>query len=116
MRSIAMSGIAEESYTLQHQEGEPNAAVFRLKPLDGFEYMEVMTELVRTETGARFTGKGLGIAVKYGLVGWENFPSHDNPLPFNTGNIKKIHGIYLSELADKIINMSVPDEDTVKNS
>lgn len=116
MFNAAMSNIAGEDFILPQQKDDENPVVFEIGPLDGLQYLDVMTELVKTETGGRFTGQGMIKIVKYGIKGWRNFKFKGVEMPFSKENIKLVHGVHLSDIADRIIDLSVLGADEVKNS
>lgn len=117
MAIVAMTGIVDDDYICRKDQDSESPTIWKLRPLNGFKYMEVMTELVRTDEGFKITGKGLGLAVKHGLVGWENFKDQNGKeLKFNSINITKIPAVVLGELADRVIEISELGDEQTKNS
>lgn len=113
----AMSGVVPEDYVCKHEGDTENPTIWKLQPLNGFDYMEVMSELQRTDNGFKISGKGLGIAVRKGLVGWQNFHDENGKeIKFNPLNMKKIPAIVLGDLADRVIEISELGDEQAKNS
>lgn len=110
--------VASAFHTLSGQEDEEQKAKVKLKPLDGEQYMEVFTEAEQTRTGdLKLTGLGLKLALRYGIIGWENILDESGKkLKFSPHSIKMLPMEVLSELASEIINRSSPDEEELKNS
>jgi len=118
MAEKIMHGMVIETYTPTCQRFKDNPAVFELKPLDGLETMEVYNELSRNVEGDyKISGTGLRIALKYGLVGWSNLLDKEkNEVAFSLANMGKIIPMALSELADKIVDISDLGIDEKKTS
>lgn len=117
MSITAISKLIAEDYIPQSDIDSDNPTKFRLRPLNGMQYMEVMSELIRNDDGQlRISGKGMKMALQYGLIGWSNFRDEDgNELKFNILNVEKIPPVILSELASEIISRSEIGEEERKN-
>jgi hypothetical protein len=118
MPITAISNLTPEWYTPECEKGVDDPTRFKLKPLDGKEYMEIMSEFRREESGEfTISSRGLHAALKYGLVGWENFmDSHGKDVKYSPHNLGKVPPIILQELAGEIINRSELGETERKNS
>lgn len=110
--------ITPQWYTIESEVEEDQPAKFKIKPLDGEQYMEIFAEGEMTRNGdLKLTGLGLKMAVRHGVVGWENiFDESGKVLKFSTHNLKKLPMEILSELASEVVNRSSPDEVESKNS
>ena len=117
MEITAISKLTTADYIPENDKESSEPTAFKLKPLNGMQYMEVIAELKTDENGeASLTGKGLGLAIKFGLAGWDNFCDEDGKnLKFNRLNIVKIPPIILTELAGEIINRSEVGAEERKN-
>ena len=117
MAITAISRLTTKDYVTEGDKDSDDQTVFKLKPLNGLQYMDVIAELRTDENGeAGLTGKGLGLAIKYGLAGWENFNDEDEKeLKFNKLNVSKVPPIVLTELAGEIINRSEAGGEERKN-
>lgn len=117
MAITAISKLTAEDYIAQSDREDESPTRFRLRPLNGLQYMEVISELSRGDDGQlRISGKGMKLALQYGLVGWSNFRDSDGKeIKFNPVNVEKIPPVILSELAGEIINRSEIGEDERKN-
>jgi hypothetical protein len=96
-------------YTPPEEEGAPNPTRFKLRGLDGTEQGYVMPELTidavtRTITG--MSGRGLELALAYGLVDWENFENKAGPVAFSPGNFRLMPIELRVALAMKILTSS----------
>ncbi len=117
MTITAFSGLAPEKYIPRSEREEDSPAEFTLKPLNGLEYMEVIGQLINDEDlGWQITGRGLRIAISYGVIGWTEFNDADGKeIKFSKNNVKLLPSVILGELADKIINISEIGEAERKN-
>jgi len=112
------TNISPAWYVLESEVNDELPAKFKIKPLDGEQYIEVFAEGEVTRLGdLKLNGLGLKMALRYGLTGWENINDANNkPIKFSTHNIRKLPMEVLSELASEVINRSTPSEDEIKNS
>lgn len=110
--------VASGFYILSDQEGEEQPAKIKIKPLNGEQYMEVFTESEQSRNGdLKLTGLGMKMALRYGIIGWENiFDENNKKVKFSPHNIKMLPMVVLAEVASEIINRSTPDEEELKNS
>lgn len=103
-------------------EGEPehNPTRFKIKPLNGEEQTEIM--MLNTISGVGEDGKPLiqtspraiALAIKYGVIGWENFGDDEGDLEYSAINKKYIPFELRIELAGEIVTNSTLDADTKK--
>ena len=117
MAITAISKLTTADYIPERNKDIGDPTVFKLKPLSGRRYMEIMPELKTDENGeTSVSGKGLWMAIKFGLVGWDNFYDEDGKeLKFNMINIEKIPPVTLIDLAGEIINRSEVGAEERKN-
>lgn len=117
MTITALSGLVEQEYIPEDDKDSENPTVFRLKPLNGMQYMEVMSEVKRVGDFLRVSGDGLKLAIKYGLVGWKDFyDENGKDVKFNPHTVLRVPSDVLAELADKIISISRLEGTEIKNS
>lgn len=115
----AISTIKPDWYTPQCEEGEDEPTRFKLKPLDGTQYLDVMSEVTTSLDGdIQVTGRGLKLAAKWGVVGWENFsdPETGKEIKYSAVNVPRVPPVILSELVGVILERSELGEDQTKNS
>lgn len=114
----ALPKFIPEWFTPESQEEESTPTRFKLQGLTGPQFLEVQSEVSQSGGGMILvTGRGLNIAVNYGLTDWENFTDDDGEeLPCTRGNIARIPMEILSELSSKIMDLSSVSEDERKNS
>jgi hypothetical protein len=86
-----------------------NKTIFKIKPLNGMQAMEVMHNLLRDEYGNfKVSAAGLKLALQYGLEGWDNLlDEQGNRIPFAKANVNKVPSNVLIEIASEIINRSI---------
>jgi len=115
--AIRANNLVPAWFTPESEKESDNPARFLLKPLDGEEYLELITELgEKEEGGMTISGKGLKLAIRYGLAGWENFnDAGGTPLKFSRGNIGLLPVYILVDLAQEIANRSAVSGEQEKN-
>jgi hypothetical protein len=85
----ALNPFAPFWYTPPAEEGAPKPTRFKIRGLDGVEQGYIAPELRFDETGRMltgFSGKGLEVALGYGLVDWENFANDAGQVAFSPRN------------------------------
>ena len=103
----AITKIAADWYTPESEREEENPTRFKIQPLNGLQHMEVLNDLYKS---------GPFNALRYGLVGWENFSDENGKeIKFSAKNIERIPPLLLSELSTEIVNRSELGEDATKN-
>lgn len=115
----ATSVIKPDWYTPEDEKEEESPTRFKLKPLDGIQYMDVMSEVAKNLDGdIQITGRGLKLVVKWGVVGWENFvdPDTGKEIKYSPHNMQRVPPLVLSELVSEILERSEIGEDQTKNS
>lgn len=97
-----------EYVTLADRElPEPERTKFRLRGLNGSEFGHIAPELLLDDsTLAGCTGKGLDMALRYGLLGWENFENDKGAVAFHPHNFALIEHSVRAELAMQVIAAS----------
>ena len=108
IRAIPNLMIAD--YTPHSDRDAEVQTVFKLRPLNGMQHMEVLREFEVDPDDKKkgsISTKGLMIALRHGLVGWENFnDSAGSPIAFTRDNIGLIPPFILHEIAIEISNRS----------
>ena len=103
----AIEKIAADWYTPESEREEESPTRFKIQPLNGLQHMEVLGDLYKS---------GPFNAIRYGLVGWENFNDENGkPINFSLENVKRVPPVYLSEISTEIINRSELGEAATKN-
>lgn len=113
----ALNPLAPSWYTPRSELDAPNPTRFKIRGLDGTEQGYLVPELtlnpqLRTVTG--MTGKGLELALSYGLLDWENFANDKGPVPFVPGNFNLIDYPTRVELAMRILTASYLQDEEKK--
>jgi hypothetical protein len=111
----ALNKIAEFDYKLKADQDNPDATVFRLKPLSALQYMEVTDAFQQRGTAA-----GYNIALSYGLKGWSKFADASgveaaflSQAP--SENVARLTMEKIIELAAAILDASKVTEAEIKN-
>ena len=111
----AITNLVADWYTPKSQLDDPEPTRFKLKPLDGQQYMNVMVESRDDGAGnPQLTPAGFNSALQQGVVGWENLMDGSRPVPFNKRGLGVVPMEILLELATEIVNRSTPDDDEKK--
>ena len=104
-------------YTPKSEEKEENPASFKLKPLNGLEYTDVIANTSNDAGGeSKLSERGVRLAIKHGLLDAKNLiDEHGNEI-----KLKHVgHGVLpmniLIELAGQIIDLSSMSDDDIKN-
>lgn len=85
---------------------------YRLKPLDGMQFAEIMTMGEHGLDGSFIpTHVGRKLTLAYTLKDWENLDHKDKPDKFSLGALHHIPGHHIIECANHIIEVSGPTED-----
>lgn len=108
--------LAASWYTPKSEEGEAAPSRFRVKPLDGAQYMEVLGEVEFRDGNPIITAKGLRIAALQGVVGWENVPGADGEAEFSPSRLRQLPANVLLELGQEVIVRTELGADAEKNS
>lgn len=112
----AINNLVEAWYTPTSEKDAEVPTRFRIKPLNGEQYMTVMMETRTNESGdLSLSASGMRQAINYGLVGWENFTDGAKDVPFSKASISLIPAPELIALASEIINRSSISEEQEKN-
>jgi len=111
----ALNPFAPFWWTPPGEMESPNPTRFKIRGLDGNEQGYVMPEIV-VDPGARFprglSGRGVEIALGYGLLDWENFANDKGPVACVPGNFGLIDHVTRTQLAIQILAASyvLPEE------
>lgn len=114
----ALKGLVPEWYTPESEAEETSPAQFKLQPLNGMQYLEVMSNGVVTPDGMfRANHSGRELLLKFGLKDWKNVEDHDGaPLQFTPANFDYLPPEILTELGNKILTDSTLAGDARKKS
>lgn len=110
MAITALTGLAPEWYTPLQPEGD-RVTRFKLKPLNGLQNLEVSSEI-----GSGRVGEAQKLALKYGLIDWENLDDENGrAISFSFDKIQLLPVDVLSDISVRIIRGSRLDENASKN-
>ena len=99
-------------FTPDDQEGEETPARFLIKPLNGVQYAEIVTEF--NQATSMLTASGISKTLKYGLKDWEGIEGSEGALTYDAKNLKYLPGDYHHLIAAEIISRSSVQEDEIK--
>ena len=115
----ALNPLAPFWYTPRAEEGTPNPTRFKIRGLDGTEQGYLVPELtldVMSRSVRGMSGKGLELALSYGLIDWENFANDKGPVTFAPGNFNLLDYALRVELAMQILTSSYVQPEEKKTS
>jgi hypothetical protein len=100
----------------EREDAQP--LTFKLKPLDGLQYLEISSDSKTDAEGNMYlTGSAYKLAAMYGIVTWNNFyDANGAEVKFSRNNIKSIPVNTLYELVGEILRASSLDGEQQKNS
>jgi len=102
-------------YTPPSQEGGDAPARFKVKPLTGAQSLEVHDDFDANR--GRFMARGLRLAMRYGLVDWENVKDEQGKdLDCTAENFTYLPALIQSELGNHIIDLELLGAEEEKNS
>lgn len=103
--------IAPEQYTPARERGSEDPTTFTLKPLNGFEYLDVISHA--TQDGGQLSITGMRKCIGYGLTGADNLKDENGrDVKLDAGQLDPV---LLAELAGRILTISHLSEDERKN-
>lgn len=114
----ALDPIVPFWWTPEGQENAENPTRFRIKSLTGIQRIEVNTDTKMTGRGLVISAAGIRTAIRYGLIGWDNFNNVDGPVPFSFDvdeNIARLPEGVILQIVDRILNASSVSEEAKKN-
>ena len=109
----ALNPFAPFWYTPRAEAGAEHPTRFKLRGLDGNQFIYIAPELIVKDQMTRgVTGKGLELALGYGLVDWENFSNDAGPIACVPQNFGLVEYLLRVELAMQILSASyvAPEE------
>ena len=114
----ATDGLTAEWYTPESEKEDEAPTQFHLKPFNGEKYNYIWAELFADSEGdVKISGKGVELALKFGLIGWRNMLSSNNSeLAFKPNNFKHIPQNIRLEIASHLIDISTLTDGDEKNS
>lgn len=111
-----IQGLIAQWFTPSSEEGEENPTRFKLKPLDGLAFLDVMSQGIIREDGAFIPNpQGRMTLLKHGLVEWENFTDNGKDLKCNHTNFHRIPAVELAEICNELVVLSSFSEEAEKN-
>lgn len=117
MAIIARGKITEVIFITENDRESEDPTKFTLKPMDGVQYMGVMAEgNIDADGMMSFSERTMKSALRYGLVGWDNFNDGDGKkVKFSRLQFGQLPVEVLTEIFSEIISISTVDEDDSKN-
>lgn len=107
MAITVLTGLAEEWFTPEDERGEDTPTRFKIRPLNGMEFLEVMAEGEQVGDSFVTNHAGRTLLLRRGLVDWENLlEENGRPLKFSVHNLAKIPANILAELSNEIMQRS----------
>jgi hypothetical protein len=111
-----LTGLAPQWFTPSGEQDSDNPTRFKLKPLDGLTFLDVMSEGKIRDDGAFVANRqGRDTLLKNGLIEWENFDEGGNPLKCNFTNFHRIPAEILAEICNELIIVSSLSGEDEKN-
>jgi hypothetical protein len=113
----AMNPLASFWYTPRAEEGAPNPTRFKIRGLNGTEQGYIVPELTLDPMGrivAGMSGRGIEMALAYGLTDWENLVNGKGTVAFGAGNFGLLDYAMRVELAMKILAASYVEAEEKK--
>lgn len=109
--------LGQYNYKLEAERDDPNATIYLLQPLNGFNEIAVRQQITRLDDSSfRMTPEGVRIATSNGLRGWINMRDDNNKdVPFSSSLVELLPAEVLGELAWEIYTSSSLSEDERKN-
>lgn len=113
----AITGLAPEWYTPKSQLDAEEPTRFKLKPLDQLTFLEVVSlSSINADDMLIPSAAARRIILKNGLVDWENLIGVDGkPIDYSPIVVKTIPFSELTGICNKIVEISAPGEETIKN-
>jgi len=103
----ALNPFAPFWYTPREEAGADKPTRFKIRGLDGNQQSYLYPELILEGKSLKgMTGKGLEIALGYGLLDWENFANDQGPVAFVPANFALVEYVLRIELAMQILAAS----------
>lgn len=118
MTTKALTGLVAEWFTPEDQVGDESPTRYKLKPLNGLDFMAVAQHGTVDDEGS-FTPnhKGRLLLLTHGLKDWENvIDDKGEPLGFNLARIKFIPTTHLVEISNDLLLKSALGAQAEKNS
>lgn len=118
MATNLQNKIAPAWFTPADEEGKEDAARYRIRPLDGMEFLEVAPHMYLDASGyIHYDGKGMQILIRYGLMDWENHfdPETGECIEFNREALRRIPPLRLKVIAQEIADRTQLTEGERKN-
>lgn len=87
-------------------DDQDNPTIFKVRPLTGAEYMRCMCYARATNVDPGNASVSMEMAIRTGLVGWQNFGdaefSEDSPAE----NVKRLNDVQFAALGNEILRLS----------
>jgi len=112
----ALSGLEPQWYEPPGQDEDEPKTRFELMPLNGRQFMS-LTNALKADFITPDIDARADIALKYGLIGWENFcGKNGEDIKFSKDNIDLIPSSELTRIVDEIVICSSMGDEDRKNS
>lgn len=117
MATKALTGLVAEWFTPEDQKDDEQPTRYKLKPLDGIQFMEVAANGDTLADGTFMPNhRGRLLLLRYGMKDWENVIDHDGEkLEFNLARLKFIRAQHLVECSNELLTRSAMGDDDAKN-
>jgi hypothetical protein len=102
----ALNPFAPWWYTPREDKDSPNPTKFKLQGLNGEQMGYIAPEFIldaQSKSITNLTGKGVALALDFGLLDWENFNNDTGPVAFNRANFGLLPYGLRGELAFQVI-------------
>jgi len=113
----ALNPFAPFWYTPREEEGSEHPTRFKIQGLNGEQMGYIAPEFIldpQTKAISALTGKGIEVALNFGLVDWENFSNDNGPVMFARSNFGLMPHRLRGELAFQVIIASYVAQDAKK--
>lgn len=111
----ALTGLVAEWFTPSSQEGEAAPARFKIKPLDGEQFNNVMHGIEFSAASAVLSGAAVRDVLAMSLTDWEGVENTDGTaLECKPINHKYLPGFMRIEIASEVFTKSILTDDEKK--
>lgn len=117
MAYYVQNKISPDWFTPSDEKEKASPARYKVRPLDGMEFLEVVPHVTIVDGFIHYDGKGMQILIRRGLLDWEGHtdPDTGNVLEFSADAVSRIPPLRLKAIAYEIANRSQLTEGEAKN-
>ena len=112
MAIVVQSKLTSEMYTPEQERSAKDPTRFKLRPLSGVQYLDVISYFVEGTNGQKLSAKGMEQVLSYGVVKAENL---FNDKGKQTQALEYLDPITTAELVSRIMELSEIRESERKN-